>query len=293
MSDSQKSNRDLREVVNVFLSKAQPSGIASQERPNKVTKRVEPQIISFCAPFDEDETFCLNVYFPSLLSAYFKQRFLVTGFPDTHEQDLVKSYFYLPLLNPASDSPYAKQMLTLDYHWIFWTDKKQFFDGRSAEDPIDPDKKYFTDSSLIVVDLMRSKIQSIEHMIRILDQLVLVIKPDIEDLKNAYKIIKTCHYINRQIEISILFNADLSESKVENIFSKFTEIVSQFLVIPINCLGALSLPHIGNSVDQKSINQLNLNALLAAKSEKFKTNTVSLDKIKFLQRVSDCLENDL
>ena len=141
--------------------------------------------------------------------------------------------------------------------------------------------------SLIVMDLRHSNAVGLESLLRILDSLVLVIRPNVEDLKNAYKVIKACHYVNPQLETPILFNASMTSAQVESVFARFSEMVSRFLARSVRCLGASSLELGPTSAKMPLSDSLHLDALVLAGRK-----TPTLERIRFLNKLKVLAEAD-
>lgn len=275
MSEAQqKSKSDLKDVLGVFLSKSQES--SSTELISKNPEIPDTQVISFCSPFNDEETFALNLLFPSVLSRDFKYRYLATN-PPSVEDLVLASRFYGSQKNPLS-----KKELADKYYWIHWSDRKMFEDASSISAS---EANHMPAGSLVVLDLLRSNLSGFEQTIRVLDQLILVVRPTIEDLKNAYKIIKSCYYINRQLETSIIFNSHMNQSEVEKVFSKFADIVSQFLVLPIRCWGAIPVDINSGAFREQIPIYLNLDVIAMGRPGKYKTKPASLERIRFLQKL--------
>lgn len=294
MSDAQQSKRDLKDVVSVFLSKADSSETASGVTLTKVSespKRAETQVISFLSPFDEEETFALNILFPLVLESRFKKCFLATALPNAETLTFIRRFFCdVPLESRVALGEIQSVPLTENYSWIFWPDRK-FFESLPPADTEDLASEEIRQSNeLFVLDLIRSNVHGFEHSLKVIDQLVLVLRPKIEDLKNAYKIMKTCQYLNQGLETSIIFNACMKDEEVEKVFSRLTETISQFLMLSVRCLGAVPIETDPENFLERVGTNLNLAALFGTRSLKSKTKPVSLEQIRFLQRLRSLTE---
>ncbi|MBI4972177.1 MAG: hypothetical protein HZC17_10195 [Candidatus Omnitrophica bacterium] len=280
MSEARSTSKtELKDVLGVFLSKSQES--SPTELTSKSPEIPDTQVISLCSPLSEEETFALNLLFPFCLSSYYKNRYFATNPPTTDDLKIAGKLL--------SGKGYSSERMKLsdNYFWLHWPDRKIFEDssvGGMADSHILPS------GSLVTVDLLRSNISGFEQTIRILDQLILVIRPQIEDLKNAYKIIKSCYYINRQLETVIIFNAHMTQGEVEKVFARFASIVSQFLVLPIRCLGAIPLNLYSENFIEEVPAYLNLDTLMLTRTGKFRPKTSSLERIRFLQKLSTIVE---
>lgn len=287
MNEAQKPKRELKDVVGVFLSKVGSPQESSSKFDLQHPVPLETHIISFCSPFNEEETFALNLVFPGYLSQYFESCYLATKAPLPEDFKFVQRFF--PFFHDPSLSELAgpkKRELAPHYFWVHWPDRKYF------EEPAMQDvKDVLRDanplgSSLIVLDLIRSNTNGFEHLIRIIDHLVLIIRPKIEDLKNAYKVMKTCHFVNSQLNTSIIFNAAMSEEEVEEVFAKFSNLVSQFLAIPLRCLGAHPFDITAAEFNTHSpLEHISLDSFFFTKTSKSKTKMVSVERLRFIQKL--------
>jgi len=293
MSETQKFKRELKDVVGVFLSKShvkEPNPLDSSRLSAHIS---EPQVISFLAPFSEEKTFALNLLFSTCLSRFFKFCYFASN-----QLALEEINFAMRVLgkgkikNSETEEMKMGKELASNCYWVQWQDKK-FFDDVSISGSLGmTSQKDSLAGALVVLDLLRSNVVGFEHTLRVLDQIVLVIHPRIEDLKNAYKIIKTCHYINPQIEIAIIFDVQMAQNEVEEIFARFSGIVSEFLALPIRYLGAAQIDLNLKSFLEKIPTQLSLEALSMPRLNKTKSKSYSIEHIRFLQKLRMFIEND-
>jgi len=289
MNKAQKDKRELKEVVNVFLSKAPPKNAVSIESPLENSKIVQSQVISFCSPFRDHESFLLNLVLPPLFSPYFKVSYFATKPLLSKDLELLSAYTQLSLTTGSTVRREKRKTLQPNFFWVTLPEKKDF------DSKIDDDSSSFSKQKLpmsdclVVLDLNRSTIYDHEHMIQILDHLVLIVRPEIDDMKNAYKIIKACYYVNRQLEISIIFNAEMTQTQVEEVFSKFSDMISHFLALPIRCLGAHFFQLESMNQDFQCPKSLLLDTLVEGSSTKKNIKMGSLEKIRFLQKLNKFL----
>ncbi|GEM_PF-3129564 len=288
MSEAQKSKRELKDVVDVFLSKSNSQEIGTIATPTKIPL-AETQVITFFSPFNEEETFAFNALFPYRFTGNFTRRFLATNPPDSKSLAFISRFYQLENLS-YFHSAGKKVELSRNFFWIFWPEKR-FFEEQSSglHSEFVPEVKN-SGSTLITLDLLHSNVTGFDHLIRLLDQMVLVIRPTMEDMKNAYKVIKACYYINRQMETSVIFNAQMTQLEVEKIFSRFSEIVSEFLVLPVRCFGAASLDITSKNIKEQVLSQLNFDSMFLLKGAKPKQKTLSLERMRFLHKLIPIME---
>ncbi len=283
MSEPQKSKNELKQVVDVFLSKASSSGEVSQKKePTKSLNK--SQLVSFVSPFREEETLIFNLLFSSFLSQYYEQTYFVTSQPLSRDIEMVESLFK----NSEYDWVYRnekKQKLINNFYWLDISEET--YPEGSHE--IDNQKKQMHSmampGSLIALDPFRNENMGIEQLIKVLDKLVLVVQPLAYELESAYKIIKSCQYVNQELEVFIIFDAVMTDDDVEKVFSRFSEIVSQYLVVSLRCIGAVSTKMEKIGISSNAISKLNWDVLFKSQVAKQKIKVGSLDQIRFLNKL--------
>jgi len=291
MKENPKAKRDLKEVVNIFISK-------TSEELERSPKPKEPShlpskslVVSFCTPFQDRETLEWNLIFPSLLLSRFKNCYLATHPLGTRDMERAKKLMgdYHPHRLRWNSRGEQLELLN-NYYWVQWSNPN-YFEPISKETHLSAgDIQNPMAGSLIVLDLFKSNTLGFEHLIQLLDHLVLIVGPGIRDLKNVYKVIKTCSYLNNRIQISLLFKSEWNQAEVETIFARFSGMVSKFLAFPIQCLGSIPMP-VGNpTVVKEGLNRLNLESLTLGWGSKSPKEVFSLEKIRFLQKLSDLVK---
>ena len=84
-------------------------------------------------------------------------------------------------------------------------------------------------------------VSSVQKMIHSLDRCIILLRPTLESLTEGYKIIKSTHALNREIEYFILFEGVHSDARRSFLFERLSGIVSKYLALQINWLGYLQL----------------------------------------------------
>lgn len=279
MNEAQKIKHELKDVVSVFLSKSGPTETKTDSRTQAL--QMETQILSFCSPFHEEITFACNALFPASQAVAKKmpERYFIT-------ETLNPSAFrFLNRLYPSLAHEKPKNEMAPGYFWIQQPASFLFEESKNISGaPIQG-----TRPVLICLDFVQGNRIGFEPFIKVLDQLVLVLSPSIEDLVNAYKVIKTCYYLNRQIDIFMIFNASMTPHQVEVLFTRFSQIVGEFLALSIRCLGAAKLDLKPETFDRSVFSQMNFDPLFSGNSLKQKQKGYSLERIKFLQKIKEII----
>jgi len=287
MSEPQKSKSELKHVIDLYLSKASPEPVSSSSAPKKNNSK--SQVVSFLVPFDEQLSFILNSAVASHLSQYAESCYLATNFPSENERVLLESSSLFSKRDYFSLAE-NKSSVTIspNFYWVSCSNQKNISEPNSLDS--EENSSDLVSNSLIVTDLFKNFNLGCETMVRVLDHVVLMIKPEVEDLKNAYKIIKACQYINRDLDVSLIFNTSISNQLVENIFSHFSDIVSQHLAYPIRCLGNFHLDIAGGKFPEKELKQINWDSIVYPKIPKTDSGSVgSLEQIRFLRNLKNVL----
>ena len=134
-----------------------------------------------------------------------------------------------------------------------------------------------------------------EKMIPLLDQMMLFLKPNLENLTEAYKAIKAMSFLNPQLDYFLIVDTFPGDPKSEKMFEKFSNLISSRLHASIQWLGNidfskgvqpvvsdLSLESLnGKKID--GINSLEKVALANFIKPYFKTEDVVLGSTRLLR----------
>ncbi len=99
---------------------------------------------------------------------------------------------------------------------------------------------------LVFLDFEPQQFHSLSRIALLLDRVVLFVQPEVESLREAYRLVKMFSSHNREIEFLLLFRGKgLSRDAEEFLFERFSLITSRFLGIFPGWMGELPFPERG------------------------------------------------
>jgi hypothetical protein len=145
------------------------------------------------------------------------------------------------------------------------------------------------DSRLVLIEFEPGQFRSLARISLLLDRIILFIEPEVESLREAYRLMKIFWGLNREIEFMLLFRTRLTEEKKEVLlFERFSLITSRFLGISPGWLGELALPERNDAFENAPEASSNFNFRTLLSSEGLH-RPLSPEKIRFweeLQKMS-------
>lgn len=75
---------------------------------------------------------------------------------------------------------------------------------------------------------------------RALDQLVLILRPSLDSVIETYRLIKTAHFYNPEMDFFILFEKEIDSQQTAEFFEQFSSVVFRHLEIPLWWIGTLN-----------------------------------------------------
>lgn len=96
-------------------------------------------------------------------------------------------------------------------------------------------------SHTLFLDFDYANPEQFQKIIPILDQWILLVKPEMEDLSEAYRMMKASTALNSRIEYFLLFDNISGDEQASRLFEKYGELVSRRLGIHLSWLGSLQL----------------------------------------------------
>lgn len=144
-------------------------------------------------------------------------------------------------------------------------------------------------SFLIFLEFEPTQFRSLARIALLLDRVVLFVQPQVESLREAYRLIKTFWGLNREIEYFILFRGkDSPQLRQGMLFERFSLIASRFLGISTDWLGNLSFPEKDRKANDLSEGAPTFNLELMLRTEGL-SRPLTPEKSRFWQRLHKAL----
>lgn len=241
--------RGLRDLSPLF-QRAVPSPVA-----------FEVQFLTVCVADHEGDSFLANAY---VASQVVRQTSLFASLVSV-ASPLNGPTPRSPTLSPSPELLDSRIFRLPLSHQELWTltqngsSLKEGFPRTQAKEDFDP--------FLIFLDFEPSQFRSLARIALLLDRVVLFVQPQVESLREAYRLMKTFWSLNREIDFLLLFRGHLdAETQRGFFFERFSLITSRFLGISPDWLGELAFPDKDHPslVSREGSSGLHLEPLLAA-----------------------------
>jgi len=169
---------------------------------------------------------------------------------------------------------YGKHIRRLSLSW----DEFESLNDQPVSRVTQPEK-----SHLLFVEFEHSQLPYVEKVIPILDKWIVLVKPSLESISEAYKMMKAAIPLNRHLEFYMLFSGSSRDPRCEMLFERFSELCARRLGIDLMWLGCLdfsqgsgkvfgdlSLEHLflKSSTATDSVEKRALEALLITESDR-------------------------
>ena len=194
------------------------------------------QFLTVCVPDHEGDAFLANAYLASQMvrqaNLYASLVSVVPGFNVFPPK--VESLPFLELLDPRISR------LTVS-HQELWTLTQKDLNGKVPQSFRHQVQN--TEPLMIFLEFEPAQFRSLARIAPLLDRVIFFVQPQVESLREAYRLIKIFWSLNRTIEFFLLFRGRIVPcSRGEFLFERFSLIVSRFLGISIEWLGDLAFP---------------------------------------------------
>ena len=94
-------------------------------------------------------------------------------------------------------------------------------------------------SHTLFLDFDYANLEQFQKTIPLLDQWILVVRPDMESLTESYRMMKASQALNGRLEYFLLFDNRLPDDQASRFFEKYGEFVSRRLGIHLSWLGSI------------------------------------------------------
>jgi len=211
-----------------------PPPAPSQAMPSPRSGSFEVQFLAVCVPDHEGDAFLANAYVASrIVRQAGVSASLLTIVPGIQPLSS-KSIEPFPALE-FLDSRISRLSLS---HQELWSLTR----GDMAVQVL-PTPPHGESGFLIFLEFEPTQFRSLARIAPLLDRMVLFVQPEVEGLREAYRLIKTLWNLNPEIEFFLLFRGKESTEAQEGfLFERFSLIPSRFLGISVGWLGVLSFP---------------------------------------------------
>ena len=224
--------RGLEDLSPLFQPAGQP---VSESHPPPLSSPFDVQFVSVCVPEHEGDAFFANAFLASqMIHRTHLLASLVSVVPGMNAAP-VKTRDGFPALE-LLDSRISRLSLS---HQELWSFTKQ---SSAHLEPLHPEPNGLA-PFLIFLEFEPSQFRSLAHIALLLDRVILFLQPEVESLREGYRVMKILWNLNRDIEFLLLFRSgeDL-RGKSGFFFERFSLITSRFLGISPGWLGDLAFP---------------------------------------------------
>ena len=256
-----KLKRGLNDLSPLFQSS--PS-LGGSEPSAKVVAPFEVQLLSVCVPDHEGDAFLANAFLASQIvrrtNLFASLVSIVPGMNAVSE----KSRQVFPALE-LLDSRICRLSLS---HQELWSLTRN---GRPKSAPPVAGHGVEPANFLVFLEFEPSQLRSLAQIALLLDRVVLFLQPDVESLREGYRMLKVLWDLNREIEFSLLFRGPGPfRAKEGFLFERFSLITSRFLGISPGWLGELAFPDKNgkNNGDTEELLRFNPEPVLSAEGLK-------------------------
>ncbi len=228
---SKKLKRGLEDLSPLFQL---PSSQVATASPRVL---FDVQFLTVCVPDHEGDAFLANAYLASQIvrqaNLFASLVSIVPGY-NSLPSKLVDPFPSLELL----DSRISRLVLSHQELWTF----TQNGNGRNGYQ-VSQERSSTLAPHLIFLEFEPTRFRSLARVALLLDRVVLFVQPQVESLREAYRLIKMFWNLNREIEFLLLFRGRLPlKGQEEFLFERFSLITSRFIGISTGWLGNLNFP---------------------------------------------------
>ena len=226
-----KLRRGLQDLSPLFQTTVQTGA-----SPPAVPPAFDVQFLSVCVPDHEGDAFLANAFIASQMvreTPFYASLVSVVPGMNTVASKTHDVFPALEFLDPRI----CRLSLSHQELWSFTRNGRS--NGSSQVSSADPAFPSF----LVFLEFEPAQFRSLAQIALLLDRVVLFLKPDVESLREGYRMIKVLWNLNREIEFFLLFREQESlRSQEEFLYERFSLITSRFLGISSSWLGNLALP---------------------------------------------------
>lgn len=234
--------RGLHDISPLFRPPAMhPSGSVEKTARAVPTgrSRFDVQFLTVSVPDHEGDAFLANAFVASRIlrktSLHASLVSLVPG-PNARHPRVRESSPAVEML----DSRFSRYRLSPEELWTF-AHAPAVSDPGFASPP-----RENAPSFLVFLEFEPSQFRSLARVAPLLDRVVLFVQPQVDSLREAYRLIKVFWSLNREIEFLLLFRGGVRAEGGEGfLYERFSLITSRFLGLSPGWLGELSLPEKG------------------------------------------------
>lgn len=225
-----KLKRGLHDLSPLFQSSETPV----TEKPSLSPVLFDVQFLAVCVPDHEGDAFLANAYVASQIvrrTNLFASLISITPGMNTFLSKTPEPFPALELL----DSRISRLGLS---HQELWS-----FTKKGAIETGSPSSGGEAHGSLVFLEFESTQFRSLARIALLLDRLVLFVQPRVENLREAYRLMKIFWNLNREIEFFLLFREREPEPEREEfMFERISLITSRFLGVSLGWLGGLAFP---------------------------------------------------
>lgn len=279
---SKKLKRGLQDLSPLFQTAAQ----ANTDKPvSSGPHPFEVQFLTVCIPDHEGDAFLVNAYVASQIvrsSNLFASLISIAPGMSALPPKTNGALGHLELLN----SRISRLGLS---HQELWSLTKNI---DSEENGVYPESKTSDPSDLLIfLEFEPAHFRSLARIALLLDRLILFVPPEVESLREAYRLCKIFSSLNRDIEFFLLFQErDSLAAREAFLFERFSLITSRFLGASPRWLGNLSFPEKSGEPGKISEDgfRFNVEPLLSADGLK---RPLTPEKNRFWRHYQEILHN--
>lgn len=246
-----KLKRGLHDLSPLFQAPQAPS-VQTAAEPASSRLPFEVQFLSVCVPDHEGDAFLANAYLASQMvrrtDLFVSLVSLLPGFSVSTRPE--ETFRTLELLDARISR------LTLSHQELWTMSQGRFPNHPPVPFPFPFPSGGISQDFLVFLEFEPSQFRSLARIALLLDRLVLFVQPHVEGLREAYRLVKTFCYLNREIEFFLLFRGKtVAKEQKEFLFERFSLITSRFLWITPGWLGELDFPEKKEKKDRSQISQ--------------------------------------
>ena len=122
------------------------------------------------------------------------------------------------------------------HHFLRWEKFQEIFESSERAPYTLPEM-----SHTLFLDFDYSNPEQFQKVVSVLDQWILVVRPEMESLSESYRMMKVSKALNSRLEYFLLFDRVTADDQASRLFEKYSELVSRRLGIHLSWLGAIQL----------------------------------------------------
>jgi len=196
------------------------------------------QFLTVCIPDHEGDAFLANAYFASqMVKRSSLSASLISIAPGMNTLPAKTSDPFSALEH--LDSRISRLRLSHQELWSF----TQNGSSKESRPDLAVSTHKETDGVLVFLDFEPSQFRSLSRISLLLDRVIFFLQPEVESLREAYRLMKVFWHLNREIDFFLLFREEGFEpAREEYLFEQFSLITSRFLSLSSRWLGYLAFP---------------------------------------------------